>query len=64
MLLRTKRTSNPAPAREAPGYRGASIPPTTVDTGAEMSKSGPEGPAKAVIEGKIAEAKEGREVRC
>jgi len=27
-----------------------------------MSKSGPEGPAKAVIEGKIAEAKEGREI--
>ena len=29
----------------------------------KMSKSGPEGPARAVIEGKIAEALEGREVR-
>ena len=27
-----------------------------------MSKSGPDGPARAVIEGKIAEAKEGRDV--
>ena len=27
-----------------------------------MSKSGPEGPAKAVMEGKMAEAKEGRDV--
>ncbi|CAL5226789.1 g9649 [Coccomyxa viridis] len=27
-----------------------------------MSKSGPDGPARAVIEGKIAEAKEGRDM--